>query len=110
MSVTEVEPESEVGHVDAKAPELGIVGGIGAVALDLYYGGREMYSVFVRTLYYTFRGKREKGALTAQLYEIGNRSVVFISITMGFIGMILVYQSGLQLQRVVPDYTLLGAT
>ncbi len=103
-------PESEVGHIEEKPPELGFVGGIGAVALDLVYGGRELYSVFVRTLYYSFRGKKEKGALMAQLYEIGNKSVVFISITMGFIGMILVYQSGLQLQRVVPDYTLLGAT
>jgi phospholipid/cholesterol/gamma-HCH transport system permease protein len=29
---------------------------------------------------------------------------------MGFIGMILVYQSGLQAKRVVPDFTMLGAT
>ena len=105
---SEAPPESE--QLDARPAELGFVGGIGAVALDLYYGGRELYSVFVRTLYYTARGKKEKGALLAQLFEIGNRSVVFISLTMGFIGMILVYQSGLQLQRVVPDYTLLGAT
>ena len=29
---------------------------------------------------------------------------------MGFIGMILVYQAGLQTKRVVPDFTMLGAT
>jgi len=44
------------------------------------------------------------------MYEIGNKSLVFLCITMGFIGMILVYQSGLQARRVVPDYTALGAT
>ncbi len=44
------------------------------------------------------------------MYEIGNRSLFFLSITMGFIGMILVYQAGLQAKRVVPDFTLLGAT
>jgi len=66
--------------------------------------------VFVRTLYYVVRGRRERGAVVRQMYEIGNRSFVFLSITMGFIGMIMVYQSGLQTKRILPDYTLLGAT
>jgi phospholipid/cholesterol/gamma-HCH transport system permease protein len=90
--------------------DLGVVGSLGAAAIDLMIGGRELYSVFVRTLYYVARGRREKGALVRQMYEIGNRSIFFLSVTMGFIGMILVYQAGLQAKRVVPDYTLLGAT
>jgi phospholipid/cholesterol/gamma-HCH transport system permease protein len=90
--------------------ELGAVGLLGAAAIDLLIGGRELYSVFVRTLFYTFRGRREKGALAQQMFEMGNKSVFFISTTMGFIGMILVYQSGLQAKRVVPDFTMLGAT
>jgi phospholipid/cholesterol/gamma-HCH transport system permease protein len=89
---------------------LGPVGQLGAAAIDLLIGGRELYSVFVRTLYYTARGNREKGSTLKQMYEIGNKSLFFISITMGFIGMILVYQAGLQAKRVVPDYTMLGAT
>ena len=83
---------------------------LGAAAIDLFYAGRELYSVFVRTLYYTFRGKREPGALVQQMFLIGNRSLFFLSITMGFIGMILVLQAGLQSQRVVPDFSMLGAT
>jgi phospholipid/cholesterol/gamma-HCH transport system permease protein len=90
--------------------EPGMVSTLGAAAIDLWTGGRELYSVFVRTLYYVFRGKREKGALAQQMYEIGNRSMFFVSVTMGFIGMILVYQAGLQAKRIVPDYTMLGAT
>ena len=86
------------------------VAALGAAAIDLANGGRELYSVFVRTLYYVFRGRREKGALVKQMYEMGNKSMFFVSITMGFIGMILVYQAGLQARRVVPDYTMLGAT
>ena len=66
--------------------------------------------MFVRTLYYVVRGRRERGAVVRQMYEIGNKSFVFVTITMGFIGMILVYQSGLQTGRVVPDFTMLGAT
>ena len=98
------------GETIEEHEELGTLGLLGAAAIDLLIGGRELYSVFVRTLYYTFRGRREKGALLQQMYEIGNKSLFFLSITMGFIGMILVYQSGLQLKRVVPDYSLLGAT
>ena len=88
----------------------GAVADLGAAAIDLFVGAREVYSVFVRTLYYVARGKREKGALVQQMYAMGNRSVFFISITMGFLGMILVYQAGLQAKRVVPDFTMLGAT
>ena len=90
--------------------DLGAVGMLGAAAIDLMVGGRELYSVFVRTLYYVARGKREKGALARQMYEIGNRSLLFLSVTMGFLKIILIYQTNLQAKRVVPDYTLLGAT
>jgi phospholipid/cholesterol/gamma-HCH transport system permease protein len=100
-----------VGTIDKQQhEELGPVGLLGAAALDLLHGGRELYSVFVRTLFYTVRGRRDKGALAKQMYEIGNRSLFFLSATMGFIGMIMVYQAGLQARRVVPDYTMLGAT
>jgi phospholipid/cholesterol/gamma-HCH transport system permease protein len=43
------------------------------------------------------------------MYEIGNKSLFFLTVVMGFIGMILVFQAGLQTKRVVPDLTLLGA-
>lgn len=101
---------SPVEPAEQQPEELGWVGHLGAAAIDLLIGGRELYSVFVRTLYYTARGRREKGAIAAQMYEIGNKSLFFLSITMGFIGMILAYQAGLQAKRVVPDFTMLGAT
>jgi phospholipid/cholesterol/gamma-HCH transport system permease protein len=44
------------------------------------------------------------------MYEIGNKSLAFITITMGFMGMILVYQAGLQTKRVLPEFSMLGAT
>jgi phospholipid/cholesterol/gamma-HCH transport system permease protein len=102
-------PPSSI-DVRESIPEPGFVATLGAAAIDLILGGRELYSVFVRTLYYIVRGKREKGALSQQMYEMGNKSLFFICITMGFIGMILVYQAGLQAKRVVPDFTMLGAT
>ncbi|MBK6513656.1 MAG: ABC transporter permease [Polyangiaceae bacterium] len=44
------------------------------------------------------------------MYEIGNKSVFFMTVVMGFIGMILVYQAGLQTLRILPDLQMLGAT
>jgi len=83
---------------------------VGARTVELVTTARELYSVLARTLYYVVRGKRERGAILRQMYEIGNRSVLFLTVTMGCIGMILVYQAGLQTKRVIPDFTLLGAT
>ncbi len=95
---------------DDYSPEPTGVAWIGAQAIHLAQAGYELYSVFVRTLYYCFRGRREKGAVLTQMYEIGNKSVFFLTVVMGFIGMIMVYQAGLQTKRVVPDLTMLGAT
>src|SRR5262245_13290792 len=90
--------------------EPGGVGLIGAEGISLYQTGKELYSIFVRTLYSTFRGRREPGAVMEQCYEIGNKSLFFLTVVMGFFGTILVYQAGLQNKRVLPDLTMLGAT
>jgi phospholipid/cholesterol/gamma-HCH transport system permease protein len=70
---------------------------------------RGLYQTFAQTVYAVARGRREPAAVVQQMYEIGNRSLVFVSVVMGFIGMILVFQGGLQTQRVVPDLSGLGA-
>ncbi len=100
-------PASELRDV---MPEQSGVGALGARAIELAGEARELYSVFVRTLYYCVYGRREKGAVVQAMYEIGNKSIFFLTVVMAFIGMILVFQAGLQTKRVVPDLTLLGAT
>jgi phospholipid/cholesterol/gamma-HCH transport system permease protein len=76
----------------------------------LFRTASELYTTLARTLYSVARGRREPGAVVRQMYEIGNRSLVFVCVVMGFIGMILVFQGGVQTQRVVPDLSGLGAT
>src|SRR5580700_2703067 len=111
MTTVTQEESAPRSELRAVAPEpTGIFGVVGAVAMDLVRTGRELYSIFVRTLYYCARGRREPGAVLRQMYEIGNRSLFFLTVVMGFIGMILVFQAGLQTKRVVPDLSLLGAT
>jgi phospholipid/cholesterol/gamma-HCH transport system permease protein len=100
-------PDVAPSHAPARP---GAVRDLGAAGIDLFLGGRELCRVLVQTLYYVARGRREKGAVLRQMYAIGNESLFFVSITMGFIGMILVYQSGLQIKRLIPDFSQLGAT
>ncbi|MBK7398140.1 MAG: ABC transporter permease [Myxococcales bacterium] len=90
--------------------EPGFVHQLGAFAIEAFGQARDLYSVFVRTLYYSVYGRREKGMFAQQVFEQGNQSVFFLTVFMGFFGMILVFQAGVQALRVVPDLTLLGAT
>ena len=61
------------------------------------------------TLYFVFAGNRPRGAVARQMFAIGNQSVPFITVTLGFLGMILVYQVATQVQRILPDFSMLGA-
>jgi phospholipid/cholesterol/gamma-HCH transport system permease protein len=90
--------------------ERSTIASIGATGIELARTASELYSVFVRTLYYCVYGRTEPGAIARQMYEIGNKSLFFLTVVMGFIGMILVYQAGIQTMRVVPDLSMLGAT
>lgn len=67
-----------------------------------------LWSLLTRTLYFVLRGQRDRRAVVSEMYAIGNRSVFFMSVTMGFIGAIIAFQSGTQAQRLVPDMTMLG--
>jgi len=69
-----------------------------------------LFRLLGRTLTLISQGKREQGAVLEQMYIIGNRSLVFMCITMGFIGAIITFQSAVQSQRLLPDLTMLGAT
>ena len=52
----------------------------------------------------TLRGRE----VVRQAYLIGNRSVFFITVTLGFLGLISVYQVASQIQKILPDFTMMG--
>lgn len=104
------EQEEEQHEAPTRDGERGFVQEIGFLALDALGQARDLYSVFVRTLYFSVNGKSEKGAVLEQVYLQGNQSVFFLTVFMGFFGMILVFQAGVQALRIIPDLTLLGAT
>lgn len=64
--------------------------------------------VFGLTLFYTFRGRVDRRAVLLQMWEIGNRSLFFILVTLGFLGAILNFQTAFQAKRLIGDVSLVG--
>lgn len=105
-----IDPTPAPPHSSAAPAPVGWLGSMGGGALAIVRTGRELYSLLVRTLYYCAFGRREPGAIAYYMFEIGNRSLFFLTVVMGFIGMIMVYQGGMQTKRILPELSLLGAT
>ncbi len=78
----------------------------------------ELWMVLVSTLagvirsYFPGKGRpgarRPRGAVLEQMHAIGNRSLVFIAVTLGFIGMVMIYQACLQFSRAIGDLSQVG--
>lgn len=88
---------------------------IGAGVLDGVRAGRELWQVYVGTIAGLIRSfsrahrrNRPRGELARQLHAVGNKSLLFIAVTLGFIGMVMTYQACLQLGRVTGDYSQVG--
>ena len=76
------------------------VANIGGGVLDGFRAARELWLTYVATIAGIVRfrrGARRKGDIARQMYAIGNRSLVFIIVTLGFIGMVMTYEACLQL-------------
>jgi phospholipid/cholesterol/gamma-HCH transport system permease protein len=82
---------------------------IGTAAVDAVRATGDLWLVYVSTVAGIFRwGRRPRGEIAKQLYSIGNKSLLFITVTLGFIGMVMTYEACLQLSRVTGDYSQVG--
>ena len=81
---------------------------VGARTLDGFSAALELWRVFAGTIAGTFRGGRPKGEVVNQMYIVGNKSLVFIGVTLGVIGMVSIYQSCLQINRITGDLSQIG--
>ncbi len=54
------------------------------------------------------RAQRRRGEVRRQLFELANRSLLFVLITLAFLGMVMAYQTCLQLSRVTGDFSQVG--
>ncbi len=73
---------------------------------------KRLYAVTLRTLAGAIAwlaGRRAPGEVLKQAYQIGNRSLLFVCVTLGFLGMVLVFQTCLQVNRITGDLSQVGA-
>ncbi len=104
--------EPSAGSADSPGALARGLAGIGAPVLEVYRTVHDIFRVLWLTLYYIIngqKGERRRHEVVAQMHEIGNRSLVFIAVTLGFLGMILIFQAGYQANKITGDLTLLGA-
>jgi|JI10StandDraft_1071094.scaffolds.fasta_scaffold408256_1 phospholipid/cholesterol/gamma-HCH transport system permease protein len=87
----------------------GLLGGIGEPALFAWEQVVGIVRVLRLTLYYVFAGKKRWNECWIQSFKIGNKSLIFVTAVSIALGMTLVYQSGLQAQRITGDLSLMGA-
>ena len=81
---------------------------LGGGVFDLIDAAKELFRVMLYTLLYTVGGNRPKGEIVNQMYQVGNRSLVFVCVTLGFLGMVLVYQICLQVNKITGDLSMVG--
>ena len=80
--------------------------GIGVVTIARAV--RELWLVYVGAVAGIWRGKL-RGQIAPHLFNIGNKSFVFIVVTLGFIGMVMTYEGCLQLTRLqIADFSQVG--
>jgi len=80
---------------------------LGAFALAGVDAFGSLAGVAAHTLRRVGHGRRAD--VVEQMFQIGNRSLLFVFVTLGFLGMVLVFQTCLQLGRVTGDLSQVGA-
>ncbi len=68
-------------------------------------------TLFLETLLWCIKPgalKRRRRQILEQLFVIGNKSVVFITVTLGVLGLISVFQVLVQVERILPDFSMIG--
>ena len=66
--------------------------------------------LFGETIGWIFRGslRRRRRQVLEQMFEMGNRSLLFITVTIGTLGAISVLQALVQIQQILPEFSMVG--
>lgn len=96
-------------YVAALSPKQRRVAQIGVLFVPIVKQVTEIFRVGSLAFYYAFKKPIRWREVVQQAFFIGNRSLAFVMIVLGFLGMILIFQSGFQAKRIVGDLQGMGA-
>lgn len=82
-----------------------MIGALAVVAAQL----RSALRVGGLTFYYIGSRRWDRRAILEQMFSQGNRSLFFVVLTLGFLGAIIILQTGFQAMRIFGDASLVGA-
>ncbi len=82
---------------------------LAAMVTGALHEARYALTVMGRTLAYVLGARWDRGAILRQMFGMGNRSLIFVLLTLGFLGAIMNLQTGFQAQRLFGDASLVGA-
>jgi phospholipid/cholesterol/gamma-HCH transport system permease protein len=83
--------------------------GIGKPVVEMATQTKGFLSVVGACFAGILRGPIRWREVMHQAYLIGNQSVPFVTVTLGFLGLITVYQVANQIAQILPDFSMLGA-
>ncbi len=81
---------------------------LGSKAVGAVRAARNLLLVARKSFTGVFERDYPQGEIARQMYVVGNKSLLFICVTMGFLGMVMVIQSGEQINRITGDLSQLG--
>jgi phospholipid/cholesterol/gamma-HCH transport system permease protein len=82
---------------------------LGRTGIAVAEGARGLRWVAWRTILNTVRGGFQRDLLVREMYYIGNKSLVFVATTLGFLSMVLVFQTCLQVMKITGDLSQIGS-
>ncbi len=81
---------------------------LGRGAIEWATAAALLLAVGYRAIRGSFVGRRPRGEVLRQAYQVGNKSLLFVTVTIGFLGMVLVFQVCLQIEKITGDMSQVG--
>lgn len=86
-----------------------LMAGLGRPVVGAFRDTVSLANLFLDTFIAIAKGRAARRQVLHQAFEIGNRSLPFVVITLGVLGFITVYQVATQVAQILPDFSMLGA-
>ncbi len=104
-----LEEETSTHHTVQDGRLISFIRDMGRATTDGVGGVVRFFNLCSHTMSSILRGRIMWRRVASEMYEVGNRSLIFIVVTLSFLSMVMIYQTATQMSRIYPDFSMLGA-